>query len=90
MTDTLPAILNELDVRWTGVDSTTPAGCTLATAVYLDIPTTYVIRDGQVIGRIEIINDQQVGYAGNRLKGGYLVGTADSRTLGERIATFNR
>lgn len=89
MTD-LPAVLNDLTIDWSGVDSTTPAGCTLATAVHLGIPTTYVIRDGQVIGRIEISRGQQTGYAGERLKGGYLVGYGDSQTLAERIAAFNR
>ena len=86
----LPAILNDLPIHWAGVDSTTPDGCTLATTTYLGIPTTYVIRDGQVIGRIEISRGQQVGYAGDRLKGGYLIGYGDSETLGRRIAAHKR
>ncbi|MEV1013827.1 hypothetical protein AB0I89_24040 [Micromonospora sp. NPDC049801] len=85
MTET-PAILADLPIHWSGVDATTPDGCTLATTVYLGIPTTYVIRAGQVIGRSEISDGRQAGYAGDRLKGGYLIGFGDSQSLGERIA----
>ncbi|MEV5819346.1 hypothetical protein AB0L22_09235 [Micromonospora haikouensis] len=86
----LPAILNGLPIHWAGVDSTTPDGCTLAVTTYLDILITYIVRDGQVIGRIENSRDRQVGYAGDRLKGGYLIGYGDSETLGRKIAAHNR
>lgn len=81
----VPAILNGLPVLWAGVDDTTPAGCSLVVTEYLGLPTTFLIRDGHVIGRIEVHRGQQVGYAGDRLKGGTLVVGGDSLALGRKI-----
>jgi hypothetical protein len=83
--DQIPAIFAGYPIHFAGSDDTTPPGCTLIITTVLDLLTTYIIRDGEVIGRIEVQRDRQYGYAGNRLKGGYLVGMADSATLGARI-----
>ena len=79
-------ILNGLPCHWQGVDSTTPDGCTLYATTYLGISTTYILRDGQVIGRIEFADGRQDGYVGTRLKGGSWVGSGDSTSLGRKIA----
>jgi hypothetical protein len=40
-------------VHWSGVDSTTPEGFTLASVEYLGIVRTYLLREGEIVGRIE-------------------------------------
>jgi hypothetical protein len=86
----IPPILDGLPILWSGVDATTPDGCTLVSTEYLGMPTTYIIRDGRVIGRIEIHRGRQVGYAGDLLKSGYLIGSGDSETLAAKIAAHDR
>jgi hypothetical protein len=48
--------------------------------------TTYIIRNGCIIGRIETNLGRQIGYAGDRLKGGTLLGAGDLQTLAAKIA----
>lgn len=79
-------ILNDLPCHWQGTDSTTPNGCTLYATVYLGIATTYILRDGQVIGRVEHEKANQHGYVGGRLKGGERVGSGDFTRLAQAIA----
>jgi hypothetical protein len=54
-----------------------------------DIPTTYLLRDGEVIGRIEHGTRPEVApsaYVGSAMKGGMFVGTGEFRALAEKIA----
>ncbi|GGN39030.1 hypothetical protein FHR83_006811 [Actinoplanes campanulatus] len=85
MTTEIPDILRHERIFWQGVDSTTPPGCTLITAEVLGLATTYVLRDGNVLGRIETHGSGQAGYVGDRLKGGYYRGAGDATTLAQRI-----
>jgi hypothetical protein len=83
----LPAILNGLPIHWHGIDDNTPAGCELAVTTVVGIPTTYLIRDGQVIGRIEAVGTGQNGYVGGTLKGGSPVfGGGTFYDLAQKIA----
>lgn len=82
----IPSILNDLPIHWQGTDSSTPDGCTLIATLVLGIPTTYVVRDGEVIGRVEVHRGSQSGYAGSGLKGGYYIGSGLFRNLAEKIA----
>ena len=84
MTD-LPSALQPLPVYFHGVDDTTPADCTMFTTSVLHILTTYVLRDGQIIGRIEHTQDMP-GYAGSTLKGGTLIGFGEFTELAAKIA----
>lgn len=86
----IPTILNGLPIHWQGTDDTTPDGCTLITTVVLGIPTTYVLRGDQVIGRVEAGVNSQNGYAGPGLKGGYWVGSGPFRDLAEKIADYRQ
>jgi len=79
-------ILNDLPCHWQGTDDSTPDGCTLFATVCLGIATTYILRDGQVIGRVEHERNGQHGYAGGRLKGGERVGSGDFTRLAQKIA----
>lgn len=87
MTD-LPAIFTGLPIYWTGVDDFTPAGCTLVATKVFDIATTYILRDGEVIGRIEISRTSQNGYTGSKLKGGRFVGSGEFASLAAKIADY--
>jgi len=69
-----------------GADDSTPTGCTLLVTKVLDLVTTYVLRDGEVIGRVEQSNGQQDGYVGSGLKGGVFVGSGHFSVLAEKIA----
>ncbi|GAA0494026.1 hypothetical protein Ade02nite_20800 [Paractinoplanes deccanensis] len=84
----IPGILKHERIMWEGVDSSTPDGCTMVTAHVLGVVATYVLRDGQVLGRIENIEGRNSGYAGSTLKGGYFLGQADDATLARRIADY--
>ena len=86
----LPKILDGLPVHWAGVDDTTPDGCSLTVTTLLGKPTTYVIRNGQVIGRIESDDLSLIGYAGGGLKGGSLIGWGDFAALAAKIADYPR
>lgn len=88
MADNVPDILRRERILRQGVDDTTPAGCTLITAEVLGLATTYVLRDGVVLGRIEANRGYQYGYAGGGLKGGYFLGISDSTTLAQRVADY--
>jgi hypothetical protein len=79
-------ILYSLPCHWQGTDDTTPDGCTLYVTTYLGIVTTYILRDGQVIGRVEVAGNRQDGYVGGRLKGGARVGSGDFVSVAQRIA----
>jgi hypothetical protein len=68
-----------------GADDSTPPGCTLLATKVFDIATTYVLRDGQVIGRVEHGNVQS-GYVGSALKGGRFVGVGYFSALAQKIA----
>jgi hypothetical protein len=83
----VPGILTGHQILFEGVDDTTPAGCTIVTAMVLGTMSTYIIRDGAVIGRIEHVG-QQAGYVGTALKGGNWIGSGDSTELGEKIASY--
>jgi hypothetical protein len=78
-------IFQGLPVYFEGVDDSTPDGCTLFTTTVLDQPTTYILRNGKVIGRIEHTQDNH-GYAGSALKGGSFVGSGEFGALAEKIA----
>jgi hypothetical protein len=84
----IPDILRRERIHWQGVDSTTPPGCTLIAAEVLGVATTYVLRGGTVLGRIEAHTSGQAGYVGDRLKGGYCLGPGDSTTLAQRIVDY--
>lgn len=81
----IPTILNGLPIYWQGTDDSTPAGCTSIATEVLGISTTYIVRDGHVIGRIEYTGDTILGYAGAGLKGGYFLGTGLTGVLAEKI-----
>lgn len=71
MTDT---ILRDLPIHWRGVDSQTPEGCELFVTEVLGLPTTYILRDGVILGRIESAGIRLSGYVGGSLKGGEFIG----------------
>lgn len=76
-----------LPIHWDGVDSTTPDRCTLVVTTVVGLITCYVLRDGEIIGRTEIHDDNRFhGYIGTGLKGGYYVGTGYATELQARIA----
>ena len=81
----LPAILRDLPIHWQGVDDSTPAGCVSIATEVLGVSTTYIVRDGEVLGRIEYTRDTIHGYAGSGLKGGYFLGTGLTGDLAQRI-----
>ncbi len=85
MTPEIPDILRRERILWQGIDDTTPAHCTLITAEVLGLVTTYVLGDGEVLGRIESDDGAQNGYAGAGLKGGHFLGTGGSTELAQRI-----
>lgn len=82
----IPAVLNGLPIHWQGTDDTTPTGCTLIVTEVVGLPTTYVLRNGEVIGRVEVMNDYFNGYVGTGLKGGRYIGRGDFSGLTEEIA----
>jgi hypothetical protein len=83
----LPGILRALPIHWHGSDDNTPAGCTLVVTEVLGIGTTYLCRDGAVIGRIEGRGAQQNAYVGDGLKGGHWAGsTGTFYELAARVA----
>lgn len=65
-------------ILWQGTDDTTPEGCSLVLAEVLGIARTYLLRDGAVIGRVEIHGTGQTAHvsawAGPNLIGGVSVG----------------
>lgn len=77
-------IFQGLPVYFEGVDDSTPDDCTLFTTTVFDQLTTYILRDGKVIGRIEHTQDNH-GYAGSALKGGSFVGSGEFRALAEAV-----
>jgi hypothetical protein len=77
--------LDGLPVLWRGTDDTTPAGCELIVTEVVGIPTTYLLRDDQIIGRVEGQGRFMIGYVGDTLKGGYYVGTGDYYGLFQNI-----
>lgn len=81
-----PDIFDGLPCHWAGVDDTTPAGCMLFVTTVLGLVTTYVLRDGQVIGRVENDGGRLCGYVGQGLKGGQFVGLGHSSQLAQKIA----
>jgi hypothetical protein len=81
----LPTVLSGLPIHWRGVDDSTPAGCESIVTDVLGISTTYIVRDEEILGRIEYTRDRVSGYAGSGLKGGYYLGTALTASLAERI-----
>lgn len=83
----IPDILRNLSIHWQGVDDSTPAGCTLVCAEIVGLATTYVLRDGQIIGRVESAGSSQNGYIGSGLKGGGFIGSGPFYELVSRIAT---
>lgn len=83
---TIPDILNGLPVHWTGVDDSTPEGCTLLVTTVVGTPTTYILRDGHILGRVEADGNRQAGYVGAGLKGGELVGIGGFYGLADDIA----
>ncbi len=89
MTTDLPAIFAGLPIYFHGVDDTTPPGCQIVTTSVFDQLTTYLLRDGQVIGRIEHTQDMD-GYLGTTLKGGGHIGTGEFTQLAQRIADHPR
>jgi hypothetical protein len=86
MTTSIPTILNGLPIHWQGVDDTTPPGCTLLITEVVGLPTAYVLRAGEVIGRVETSRNDFHGYVGGGLKGGRYVGRGDFTKLTETIA----
>lgn len=87
MTTDLPDIFRNLPIHFHGTDSRTPDGCTLVCTEVVGLATTYVLRDGQVLGRIEAQGITQTAYAGPSLKGGSYVGsTGTFYELAQRIA----
>jgi hypothetical protein len=86
MTMDIPKTLAGLPIHWEGTDDSTPAGCTLLSTVVLGIPTTYILRNGAVIGRVEAGTTSQNGYAGAGLKGGIWVGSGGFSRLAQAIA----
>jgi hypothetical protein len=82
----IPNILNGFPIHWQGVDDTTPPGCTLFVTEVLGLLTAYVLRDEEVIGRVEISKNDFHGYVGGGLKGGRFVGRGDFTKLTEAIA----
>lgn len=83
----LPDILNGLPIHWRGTDNSTPAGCELVVTTVVGIATTYLLRNGQVIGRIEAVGSGQNAYIGDNLKGGTPVfGQGTFYELAQKIA----
>jgi hypothetical protein len=85
---TIPDSFRGLTIHWHGVDSTTPAGCTMLVTEVLGIATTYILRDGDIIGRIEMAGATINGYAGPGLKGGGYLGSSTYEDLARRIADW--
>ncbi len=86
MTTDLPAILKDLPIHWQGTDDSTPDDCVSIGTEVLGISTTYLVRGGEVIGRIEYTRDSIRAYAGSGLKGGYYVGIGLTSDLNRKIA----
>ena len=86
MTRDIPPILKDLPIHWQGTDDSTPDGCVSIVTEVLGISTTYIVRDGEVLGRIEYTRDTVAGYAGAGLKGGRFLGIGLTGTLAEKIA----
>jgi hypothetical protein len=84
----LPAILRDLPIHWQGADDSAPDGCVSIATVVLGISTTYIVRAGVVLGRIEYTRDTVHGYAGSGLKGGRFVGTDLTAALAEKIVAY--
>lgn len=82
----IPPVLDGLPIHWQGTDDSTPDGCTQIVTTVLGLTTTYLIRDGQILGRIEIDGNRMNGYVGSGLKGGRWVGSGDSAGLANKIA----
>lgn len=82
---TRPDIFARETIAFEGVDSTTPPGCTLISMAVLGVFTTYLLRDGVVLGRVETPPVGQGGhnvYAGSGLKGGQWLGSAGFSATG--------
>lgn len=91
MTTDLPVIFNGLPIHWHGTDDNTPADCTLVVTEVMGIATTYLLRDGEVIGRIEGQGATQNAYIGAGLKGGVWISqTGTFYDLAKRIAEYGR
>jgi hypothetical protein len=86
MTTDIPTILNGLPIHWQGVDDSTPDGCTLIVTEVVGLPTTYVLRDNEVIGRVGADKTRQYGYVGAGLKGGQYIGRGVFYELAAKIA----
>ena len=83
-------ILNDLPCHWAGSDDTTPDGCTLYATTYLGVPTTYILRDGRIIGRVEQYGvTRERGWFGNGLKGGVYLGSGSFGALAQKIAELD-
>lgn len=74
-----------LPIFWQGEDDSTPEGCTLVCTKVVGLPTTYILRAGEVIGRVEADGFRQLGYVGSGLQGGRYVGCGDFYGLAQRI-----
>lgn len=86
-TQPLPDVFRNLPIHWQGNDGSTPAGCTLVCTEVVGLVTTYVLRDGQIIGRLETAGCCWNAYAGSTLKGGAYVGsTGTFYGLAQQIA----
>lgn len=81
-TTTRPQILQGFKLAFEGVDSRTPPGYTLAVARVVGIWTIYLVKDGSIVGRVEIRRGWRYLYAGSGTKGGQFRGVADDDTTG--------
>lgn len=74
--------MSEDRVLFEGVDSTTPDGCTIKACIVLGVETTYLLRDGLVLGRVESnamrSHSGLSAYVGDRMKGGKFIGTSQT------------
>ena len=73
--------VSESEVFVFGQDHDTPEGHFTATAKFMGIPTTYLLKGSEqdsdeIVGRIELNNG--LAYKGNGLKGGHYLGRIES------------
>lgn len=60
-------------VIWSGVDSSTPDGFTVAVVEVLGLMRTYLLRDGNVVGRAEAQGGRSIASIGDRVLGGQAI-----------------
>lgn len=65
-----PIAFRGTEIHWAGTDDSTPPGCTIVVASVVGIPRTYLVKNDEIIGRVELNTPGVRAYVGGGLLGG--------------------